>query len=90
MINRQKLIDDMINLLAAECDDMELCGKIMGLILVQPQERPKGRWEQKYDWNWECSNCEERFVAVDGFNFCPNCGKPMETVGADMKESEQG
>ena len=88
MIDRNKLLNEIIDLLAKDCKDMELCGKIVGLISVQPtvQERPKGRW-LRCENDLYCSNCKRDAMIRKGLpfqswsNFCPNCG-------ADMRESE--
>ena len=42
MIDEKKLLNEMIDLLAKDCKDMELCGKIVGLISVQPTVHPQG------------------------------------------------
>jgi hypothetical protein len=42
MIDEKKLLNEMIDLLAKDCKDMELCGKIVGLISVQPTIQPQG------------------------------------------------
>ena len=50
-------------------------------------ERPHGEWKDLSDgWQegtYECSNCKEEFVLIEGtpedneYNFCPNCGAKM-------------
>ena len=42
MIDEKKLLNEMIDLLAKDCKDMELCGKIVGLIDAQPTIQPQG------------------------------------------------
>lgn len=44
MIDEKKLLNEMIDLLAKDCKDMELCGKIVGLISVQPTVQPQTGW----------------------------------------------
>lgn len=51
-------------------------------------KRPTGHWierEETYgDLYYECSECKEPFVLIDGtpqdnlYNYCPNCGARME------------
>lgn len=42
MIDEKKLLNEMIDLLAKDCKNMELVGKIVGLISVQPTIQPQG------------------------------------------------
>lgn len=34
---------------------------------------------------YRCSNCDAKYPDVDGFNFCPHCGNPMEGKAINVK-----
>ncbi len=62
--------------------------KVKELPYVNPQKQT-GQWIEKdgYDGDtyYDCSECGESFCLIDGtptdnlYNFCPNCGKKMES-----------
>lgn len=61
---------------------MALCEGIKALPSVQP-ERKKGKWTNENGadgWN-RCSVCDE--LAIDLFDFCPNCGADMRGAEDD-------
>lgn len=51
---------------------------------VEAKEVVHGKWIYNQNYTWECGNCGFRpfkgYIPKEpGFNYCPNCGKPMQT-----------
>lgn len=57
---------------------------IEALPLVQ-REQKTGRWIPFDCDTWECSECKDVFILLEGtlkdnnYNYCPNCGVKMES-----------
>lgn len=47
------------------------------------QSRQQGEWEELLPNTYYCANCDRCVVTskkeIQKYNFCPNCGAPMET-----------
>lgn len=65
MIDEKKLLNEMIDLLAKDCKNMELRRKIVGLIDTQPTVQPQTGWIP----------CSERLPKEEGWYQC-SCYSP--------------
>ncbi len=69
-------------------DDVKSCevfffdNKYFIKALEQEPTRPHGKWVVGADMYYRCTNCNNGYKDVYGYNFCPNCG-------ADMRETER-
>lgn len=65
----------------------QLCTRIADTPTIEAESVKHGQWvehlEMGYDGScngiiYECSICHEFYGDIDGYNYCPNCGKKMD------------
>lgn len=74
--------------------DKELHAKIVEAVMGIAEKRPHGEWIYHKEWYsdgecaYECSRCG--MGADVDYNFCPNCGLPMNEKALEILRKREG